>query len=83
MSPKKKIKKWITTKESYIIMSCESAILYFAAVADGINTDKSHKNAPKNWQSINSITAKDNHMNSFLVWETLMTCEDGEVQKSI
>ena len=57
-------------------MSIDRAILFFAAHADGLNTDNTYKNAPVKWQSINTVTGKDKIMNSFLVWKTFMTCED-------
>ena len=47
MSSKKVNGKWITKKESYMILSCEASILYFAKMCNGINTDNTYRSAPK------------------------------------
>ena len=47
MNRKKINRKWVTKKESYMILSCESAILFFADKANGMNTDNTYRSAPK------------------------------------
>ena len=47
MSRKKVNGKWISKKQSYMILSCEASILYFALMCNGINTDNTYRSAPK------------------------------------
>ena len=65
----------VKTTQSLIILSCDSAILFFADQATGMNTDNTYKNASKGWHSWNTVRAKDKRMNSILTLKTLMTCE--------